>query len=147
MHVVLRSSRAVGGLAFTKRQRQIEAILNRQAIRFGVKLYRRAIAGNHLHLIVLPRSRAAYAGFVRAIAGILARLVLGCERGRAKGLKFWDSRPWSRIVSWGRDFLEVCAYVFQNKLEATGFIPYQPRGGRYVSLLAAIGEDSPGISG
>ncbi len=129
LHLVMRSSMARGQLSFLnqKRRKRIEDLLRRTAASNDVKLYRYANSGNHLHLIVLPSSREAFNSFVRAISGLIARLTLGAEKGSAKGLKFWDARPFTRIIEWGRDFTRACAYVLQNRLEALGFIPYRPR--------------------
>jgi hypothetical protein len=80
-------------------------------------------------MIVLPSSRTGFNGFIRAISGLIARLTLGVERGRAKGLKFWDARPFTRVLEWGRDYRQACAYLAQNILEALGFIEYRPRAG------------------
>lgn len=130
LHLVLKSSLATGDKSFLKtaRKKPIEQLLYRLAKRKGVKLYRYANSGNHLHLLILPSSQRAYYSFIRAATGLIARLTLGAERGKAKGQKFWDAKPYTRIVEWGRDFRGVCAYILQNTLEALGFIPYQPRG-------------------
>jgi hypothetical protein len=129
MHLVLRSSLAKGPLTFLQqeRSRNITRIISNQAAKFGVKIYRLANAGNHLHLIVLPRSRRGFAGFIRSISGLIARQTLGAERGCARDVKFWDARPFSRIVEWGKDFKGTCRYLAQNTLEAWGFISYTPR--------------------
>lgn len=127
MHLVVRSSLAKGRLSFLNRGRRIQEIINKQGRNLGVKIYRQANGGNHLHLIILPRSRDAFKNFVRAITGLVAREVLHAERGSSKNLQFWDQRPFSRIVSWGKDFRAVSNYLLQNTLEALGFIPYQPR--------------------
>lgn len=143
LHLVMRSSLARGDRSFLlpKRARRIRAIVDRAASRHGVKLYRFANSGNHLHLVVLPRSRAAFQGFIRSVTGLIARATLGVERGHAKGMKgsrrsdqvrskrvkFWDARPFTRIIEWGRDYKRVSAYLRQNVLEAFGFIPYKPR--------------------
>jgi REP element-mobilizing transposase RayT len=129
MHLVMRSSLATGELSFLRsvRSRKIEAAVKRLGERTGVRVYRYANSGNHIHLLVLPRSRAAFKAYLRAITGLIARITLGVERGRALGKKFWDARPYTRIIEWGREFKAVAAYVAQNTLEALGFIPYQPR--------------------
>jgi REP element-mobilizing transposase RayT len=127
MHLVMRSSHAKGANSFLRRDRKIREVIAAQAKRFGVKVYRQANGGNHLHLIVLPESRAAFQGFMRAITGVIARLTLKAERGSAKGIQFWDKRPFTRVVEWGRDYNRACRYLLQNVLEAYGFIPYQPR--------------------
>ncbi len=129
LHLVMRSSLAKGEYSFLKQKRaqQIKVLIERMAKLNGVKVYRMANSGNHLHLIVLPRSREAFHRFIRAISGLIARLTLGVERGASQGVKFWDARPFTRILEWGRDYQAACRYVLQNTLEALGFIAYQPR--------------------
>ncbi len=130
MHLVMRSSLARGELSFLHRNRskKIETIVRRTASSKGVKVYRFANSGNHLHLIVLPSSRKDFNAFIRSVSGLIARITLGVERGSAKALRFWDARPFTRIIEWGRDYKRACKYVLQNTLEALGFIPYQKRG-------------------
>jgi hypothetical protein len=53
---------------------------------------------------------------------------LGVERGKAKGIKFWLYRPYTRVVvGFKRGYQIVSDYILQNHLEAIGVIPYQPR--------------------
>lgn len=145
MHLVMRSELAKGEHSFlcnTQRKNRIKALIDRAALAHGVKVYRYANGGNHLHLIVLPRSRVAFQRFIRTISGLIARLTLKVERGTAlqssacasikanAGIKrkFWDARPFTRLLEWGRDYRQACAYVVQNTMEALGFFPYRPRG-------------------
>jgi REP element-mobilizing transposase RayT len=129
LHLVMRSSHARGAQSFLipKRARQIEKLVRELGKEKQVKLYRLANAGNHLHLVVLPKSRKAFSAYIKALTGLIARISLGVERGKSKGLKFWDARPYTRIIEWGRDYNGVLNYLLQNTLEALGFIPYQPR--------------------
>jgi REP element-mobilizing transposase RayT len=129
MHLVMRSTLATGEFSFlrAKRARKIETLVHKLGKETGVKVYRFANSGNHLHFIVLPSSRDAFKAYIKAVTGIIARLTLGVERGNSKGLRFWDAKPYTRILEWGRDFRTACRYVLQNTLEALGFIPYQPR--------------------
>ena len=137
MHLVLRSSKATGKYSFLhiSRVRQIKALVQKQASVSEVKILRYANAGNHLHLLVQPSNRIGYRKFIRAITGLIARTVLKTERGiglrgqdRLKNTnKFWDKRPFTRIVAWGREFTRVSRYLIQNILEAEGLIPYRPR--------------------
>jgi REP element-mobilizing transposase RayT len=146
MHLVIRSSKATGARSLLNKSRQVFDIVYRQGQLHGVKIYRYANAGNHLHLVILPRSANAFKKFIRAITGIIARLILGVERGLAKSSKivpaqndkankinFWDQRPFTRIVEWGRDFKNICKYLMQNTLEAIGFIEFQTRKSKYSS--------------
>src|SRR6476620_10568066 len=121
MHVVVRSSQAKGRYSFLGKAKRVEDILLRQAERFGVRLYDVANAGNHLHLVLRASSVRLFKGFLRAITGLLARLVLGVERGSPwKGARFWDARPFTRIVSWGRDYTQLRNYLLLNRTEMLG---------------------------
>ncbi len=124
LHVVLRSSRARGrnSMLEDRHRNQIKWLIRKQAKHFGVELHRYSNNGNHLHLLVKPgKSRKDLQNFLRAVSGLVARLILKAERGRAKGIKFWDARPFSRIVTWGKAFNRCAHYIERNILEALGF--------------------------
>lgn len=127
MHLVLRSSMAKGPLSLLRNNKKVSNILYKQAKACGVKIYRFANAGNHLHLIILPSTRVTFMKFIRSVSGLIARFILKAERGAAKSMQFWDKRPFTRILEWGKDFKVSSEYLLQNTLEALGFIPYQPR--------------------
>jgi REP element-mobilizing transposase RayT len=122
----------MGSLSFLRpaRARAIKELVHRLGRRKGVRVYRYANSGNHLHLLVRARSPQAYKAFIRAVTGLIALLTLGAQRGTRVGLKFWDSLPFSRIVEWGRAFAVASSYLQQNELEALGFIAYRPRAAR-----------------
>ena len=126
MHVTLRSSKAFGKFSLLRFETEIIRILERQANRWKVLIYERAVNGNHIHLAIRGKERRCIQNFFRSICGLIARLVTGAERGRKFG-KFWDELIWSRIAEWGKAFHSLKAYVRQNYLEAHGLIPYQPR--------------------
>lgn len=95
----------------------VEFYLQKFGQRFGVKIYRKATVSNHIHLLLKFPNRECYIKFVRAFTGALSK-------------KFeveWSCRPFSRIVTWGRDFRSAGEYVQQNELEAFGVVPYKPR--------------------
>ena len=139
MHLVMRSLLAKGPLSLLKEDKRIQQLIRQQGQRFRVKIYRIANGGNHLHLIILPRSRVAFNAFIRSISGLIARLVLGAQRGDPKlgqnkkneNHRFWEKRPFTRIVEWGRDYKRACDYLLQNTLEALAFIDYKPRKTRF----------------
>src|SRR3989338_8692019 len=127
IHLVMRSSIAKGEKSFLRNGKRVRGIVRRQAKRFGVRIYEFAVVGNHFHLLVRITTPQTFKGFLRAVSGLIARAILGAERGAKKGIKFWDARPFTRIVEWGRGYAHAKAYVIQNRLEALGFIPFQPR--------------------
>jgi REP element-mobilizing transposase RayT len=129
LHLVLRSNIAKGELSLLhpSRATKIQALVYRFANKFGVKIYRYANSGNHLHLLVRPHNRYCYSSFIKTITGMIARITLGVLRNNARRLKFWAVKPFSRIVRFGKDYSGVCAYVLQNTLEALKLVPYRPR--------------------
>jgi REP element-mobilizing transposase RayT len=129
LHIVLRSDIAKGSLSLLhpSRAKKIDALVRKLSNKFGVRLYRYANSGNHLHLLVRPHNRYAYRNFIKSVTGLIARVTLGAERGRAKGVKFWSVKPFSRIVAFGKDYKGVLNYIIQNALEAVGLIAYKPR--------------------
>ena len=160
LHVVLRSSRCTGALSLKKFDRKIVDILNRQSRLHSVRVYARANAGNHLHLVLKAPTRRALKGFLRATSGLIARKVSGRERGStvrctevpasnrahdsAQALPrsgFWDARPFSRIVNWGKDFTKLKNYLHFNRLEALGFARHESRG--ILDVCRQFGLDPP----
>jgi REP element-mobilizing transposase RayT len=130
IQIVMRSKYAIKSMSFRRKAlaERVWDIIRKQSERFNVRIYQYGNGGNHLHLMVSPRSRRGYRGFIRAVTGLIAREVTGAQRNNAVKVKFWDARPFTRIVSWGRDFKQLSEYLVQNTLEAFGFIEYQSRG-------------------
>ena len=121
LHLTLRSDVARGPSRLDNHEQKILTTLERLSRRFKVTIYMFANAGNHLHLLLRPpRNRGDFASFLRALAGITARIASGAQRGAAKGVKFWATRPWSRLVAWGRDYKTVYRYVCENIMAAWG---------------------------
>ena len=151
LHVVLRSSWASGRHSFraSRNLPRIEPLIRGIARKFQIKIYRHAIVGNHIHLMIGFGYRENYKSFVRLLSGQIASHVMGqqsfkvfrqsFERGdtpirhrgndekQGKGQQFFQFRPFTRILNWGKDFQNCLRYLKQNILEATGVIVYQPR--------------------
>ena len=49
-----------------------------------------------------------------------------------RGQAFWDYRPFSRLLFWGKDYTTAINYLLKNTLEALGFLTYEPRAKNYV---------------
>lgn len=127
MHVVLKSSRANGSLSMLnhKHSKFVSRTIHFQAKKFLIHIHNFANVGNHIHILIKVNNRECFKNFLRAIAGLIAKYILGRKRSGKE--KFWDQRPFSRIVFWKKDFIGVQKYVIQNFNEAMGFIPYLPR--------------------
>ena len=122
MHLIFRSSRAVGKWSFlhAKNQEKVEELLEKTARRFGVRVYRFANVGNHFHLLVQARQKRDLQNFLRVFAQGVVFLVTGAKKGNPIG-KFWDALAYSRIVEWGKDWKGMLTYLGKNLLEGRGF--------------------------
>jgi len=126
MHLVLRSTRARGEWSFWRLQnrRQIERILAKFAKKHRVRIISKANVGNHLHLHIRLFHLIGYKRFIRAVTGSIAMAVTGKSRWNLAAdskQKFWDLRPFTRIVIGTRDFSNVNNYVRINQLEGMGY--------------------------
>lgn len=148
-HLVLRSDFAYGRRALTRHRPLIHRVIRKAQKRFDIKVHEIGIEFNHIHLDARGRTRSGLQNFFRVVAGHIAQEILRevpikpgeKSRGgvhhpsaggapqvkREKENKFWQTRIYTRIVSWGRDWLAVKAYIIQNRLEGLGLVPYQPR--------------------
>lgn len=121
VHLVFRSSRAKGSWSFLHRRNKgaIYALLQDLATRYGIKLYKYENVGNHLHLLAKFPSRRELKAFLRVFAQRVMFLVTGACKGSPKG-QFFDAVAYSRVVSWGREFQALKAYLWKNALESLG---------------------------
>jgi REP element-mobilizing transposase RayT len=127
LHVVLRSSKAQGALSMLrpKNAEHIHQLTQKLSRRWGVRIYRYANVGNHIHLLVKVPSRAIWQRFIRELTGGIALIVTGAKKGAGlerneTGRGFWDRLVFTRIVGFGRDFNGVMQYLIKNLFEAAG---------------------------
>ncbi len=122
MHLVLRSDRARGAKSFLKYDRVVRSVIGKLASRHGVRIYRIVNAGNHLHITLKLSKQFQWTGFISGVTGGIARLV-GYRRDEHAKQGFWNSRPFTRLISWGKDYDMVKDYHTLNQLEADGIVP------------------------
>jgi len=158
-HITMKSHHAIGARSLFRHKKMILKLIRKFSARFRVKVYDYAIQGNHIHLLVRAKTREELQNFFRVVAGHTAQKILqehplkqdtggapgnsdvhssggapswlgrekkGCAKNQRK---FWSYMLYSRIVSWGRDFKNVIAYIEKNTLELLQLIAYQPRNG------------------
>lgn len=116
LHLILKSS--CSGV-FNPGNFSLEKLIRSQAKKFGIKIYDLALNWSHIHFILKIESRTDYNKFIRSLTAILAK--------RIRKLKphlevIFNLRPFTRILSWGRDFKRGLEYIILNQLEAFGFI-------------------------
>lgn len=127
LHIVIRASLAKGKLSFLNFHDPISNALNEMSHRHQVRLYKWANSGNHIHLLIRATHRNNYRKFIRGVTSIIWQIVVKSTGAMPKKGGFWDHRPFSRIVSWGRDYIGVTNYILKNTLEALKIIAYTPR--------------------
>jgi REP element-mobilizing transposase RayT len=142
LHLTLRSEFATGPRSLLRNRDLVMAILRKAQKLYRIRVYQFSICGNHLHGLIIGRSRVELQNFYRVFAGHLAQNILfrnplshqerrrceeaqtGCKKNKRT---FWQLLIYTRIVSWGREFSRVKNYIVQNDLEALNKIAYQPR--------------------
>ena len=76
LHLTLRSDYAYGSRSLLKHRTLINSIGKKFSRRFGVQIYRQAICGNHIHLLVRGTTRLGLQNFFRVFAGHIAQQIL-----------------------------------------------------------------------
>lgn len=127
-HLVLKSRFPI--LRSKRNKAIISKLLCEVSEQFKVKIYNNSLNSNHIHLIVKVPSQKDLHNFLRLFAGQVAQKITGAVRGKKNRLGFWLKPVWRRIVHWGRDFLNLQKYIYQNQLESLGFIHFKPRSER-----------------
>lgn len=125
LHVVLRSSQARGEYSMLRPRHcgKVQQFTETLAKRWGVRLFRYANVGNHIHLLIQVPSRAVWQRFLRELAGGIALIVTGAKKGaplerNSTGRGFWDHLAFTRIVRFGRDYENMGRYLIKNLFEA-----------------------------
>ncbi len=123
MHLVLRSNHARGHWSFRvgDNPRKIAKILKRFAQKYGVRILSVANAGNHLHLHIQLGHRYGYKPFIRATTAAIAMAITGMSRWKKLDLRFWDQRPYSRVVIGRHAWAHLTKYIRVNQLEGMGY--------------------------
>jgi REP element-mobilizing transposase RayT len=117
LHLVLKCS----GKAYSNPgNRSFEKILRDHARKFGLKIYDISLNWSHIHLLILIPNRPAYTAFIRSVNAALVRFI-SAKLGKILQ-QIFDLRPYTRILSWGREFLGVQAYLKLNDQEARGLL-------------------------
>lgn len=129
MHVVLSSSQASGdwSLRSSRNLKIVDRVLREQARRYDVRVVEIANMGNQIQLLIKIADRGSFLAFLRAVSGIIAMKVTGAAKTRELKNKFWDFRPWSRVVELRRSFSLALDVFVQEYLVDIGFIASLPR--------------------
>ena len=119
MHLVLRSSKAKGDWSFARPEnnREIKRIIDRFSKKYFVQIISVANVGNHIHLHIRLLKRCTYNPFIRAITSAIRMAVTKTSRWNKSKEKFWDYRPFTRVVIGFKALLKLKDYIRINQLE------------------------------
>ena len=133
IHLILKSE---SGKFFNPRNESLDQLIRYQAKKFNIKIYDLAQNWSHIHLLIRLHSREDYVKFIRALTSIMAARIrrhlgesghrnesnLTSRSAHMDTEKIFTLRPFTRVVSWGRDFRNALRYHRINILEAFGKI-------------------------
>ncbi|MEZ0390905.1 MAG: transposase [Pseudobdellovibrionaceae bacterium] len=132
LHLILK---ACEKLVFPPGNLSLEKLIHNQARKFNVKIYELAINWSHIHTIIKIKERENYNQFIRSLCSILAAKV----RAKKPHLKtLFTLRPFTRIISWGRDFKSLLNYLIINQMEARGLMSRPKKKSRARTSLQII---------
>ena len=125
IHLVLRSKKAVGMWSFREaiNREKIRSIVSKFSRRYSISVIGGANVGNHLHFHMKLSKIAAYKPFIRAITAAIRMAVTGRNKWTAKDTsaeKFWDYRPFTRVILSYRAYLNMKDYIKINRYEGAG---------------------------
>jgi len=135
IHLVLRSTKAKGQWSFKEKGNEnvIRHVLHKFSTKYGIKILSIANVGNHLHLQIRLANLKTYPPFIRAITAAIAMGVTGVNRWTRTAqtklgkLRFWDRRPFTRIVIGKTALLRLKDYLVLNRVEGFGYTKNQAR--------------------
>jgi len=130
IHLILKCT---GKRIFSPTDRKLEKLIHNQANKYGIKVYEVALNWTHVHLLIKLPSRDAYVAFIRTITSLIVSFVSKAQgivsKTKGSALKsIFDLRPYTKILSWGKQFQRVVEYIELNTSEALGLIVRVKRG-------------------
>ncbi len=125
MHLVMRSSQAKNEMSFRnpKHFKKLALLIQNFSKAKGVQIISLANVGNHLHLHIKITNRTLYKAWIRGLSSAIAMLVAGRKRLselKNKKKKFWDYRPFTRVVNSFKAILSLKDYIEINQFEGVG---------------------------
>jgi hypothetical protein len=108
-----------GSSIFNPTDKGVTRIIQVQAKKFNIKLYDMALNWSHAHMAMMLKHREDYNRFIRAVTSALANYF---RKKRPELNTILDLRPYTKILTWGRQFRNVLEYIVLNQMEAMGLV-------------------------
>ncbi len=123
MHLVLRSSQAKGEWSFRNKENheEIAKVVRKFSLKYGIQILKLANVGNHLHFQIKLSNIHTYKRFIKAITSAIVMKITKTNKFNKLEKKFWDYRPFTRVIVGLRDLLSIKNYIEINELEGLGY--------------------------
>jgi REP element-mobilizing transposase RayT len=126
IHMVLKSTKAKGNLSFMNHRKKLDEVLRRVSNKWGITLMKHEWNWDHLHSIIRVPNRTIYNNWMRELTAALVH-ALSIKTG-TKLSSFFDHRPFTRIIQWGKDLKNALDYLELNQMEIFGCRPFKKKG-------------------
>ncbi len=115
MHMILKSSHMNGEASLFKKENRdlFIGLLKTLSEKYHIKIIEYELVGNHIHILFKIACGALYRKFIRCLTGQFAKKMI--QRHGLKVKRFFDERPFTRVVKFGRDLIRVTTYI-RNQL-------------------------------
>ncbi len=120
IHVILRSSQAQGVKSFWHKGNKefIKQALKKYSKRWSIEVLSCANVGNHIHLLIKLSHRYSYEKFIKSLTGAISLRLTKWNKNRGeRGEKFWDFKPYTRLIIGFFAKLRMQDYMDINQLE------------------------------
>ena len=138
IHLVLKSSHRD---LFSPRNKRLHSLILSQSKKFNIKVYAFALNHSHIHLLIKLQQTEDYMKFVRSFTSILAQKI---RLLRPELTEIFSLRPYTRIISWGRQFKATLKYIVINQLESLGLLSCEKKKKAAPAKKSKKGAESPG---
>jgi len=115
IHLVLRASHHK---IFAPGDKYLTALLHAECRKYKIKLYDFAFNWTHVHVLIKLPNREAYVKMIRSLTSKVVAHVSQIMGWDFSGL--FSLRPFTKILSWGKQFQNALMYQAINKAEAQG---------------------------
>lgn len=126
VHLILKSQAVLQIGGFKTQEKILNSILFKYSQTYHIKIYEKAICSNHIHICLQSQNPDSLKNFLRTITGQIA-FQIKQKFPKFKDKKFWESRPYTKVIGWGQQLDNVLNYIEKNRLEAADWIQYERR--------------------
>jgi hypothetical protein len=121
LHLILKSEKARGSLSFINHRFALELALSKVASQFKIKIYDKSVNNDHIHMVILFKSKEAYKSFIRVLSAEIVRII--SKKTKTPLKDFFTQRPYTKILSWGKQLNITLEYQILNQMEYFGLRP------------------------